>query len=70
MKTLPLTVHKNLIIDALRRWPEDCAKFMPTFNRAEDAIAALEAHPGEWIVNGELVEGDPAENKSADGGEK
>lgn len=47
----PMTVHKNNFIDALRRWPEDVAKFCPGYTDAKKAIADLEAAPGEWFYS-------------------
>lgn len=61
MQTLPMRIHKGLVIQALRRWPKDHAKFVPGFRNAREAIKALEAHPAEWIVDGVLrVEKVPA----------
>ena len=54
-RTEPLRIHKNLVIRALREHPEDLEKITPSFKTAAEAIAALEAHPGQWIVNGVLT---------------
>lgn len=52
----PLKIHKNLAIRALREHPEDFRKIIASdeFSTAEEAIAAMEEHPAEWIVNGTL----------------
>ena len=50
----PLKIHKNLVIRALTLNPKDCKRIAPSFQTAEEAIAALKAHPGEWIVDGVL----------------
>ena len=47
--------HKRLIIAGLRRYPEGLPKMMPEFDTVEEAVAALEAHPGQWVVDGELL---------------
>lgn len=53
----PLKVHKNLVILALRNHPEDMPNIAPDFDgTVEEFIAALEADPCEWIVNGSLCE--------------
>ncbi len=55
---IPLSVHKNFLIMGLQgRDGEEVCKMMFTDGRyktAAEAIAALEAHPGEWVVDGFL----------------
>jgi hypothetical protein len=50
-----LRIHKNLLIRVLREHPEDVGVVMPDYKTAADAIAALEEHPGTWIVDGVLT---------------
>jgi hypothetical protein len=52
----PLRIHKDLVIEALKRRPEDVRLVFADgrFANASEAIAALEAHPSEWIVDGVL----------------
>lgn len=56
-KTLPMRMHKNMVIHCLRSAtrPDEVAEMMPDYTDAEAAIRDLEAHPGEWIVGGELL---------------
>lgn len=56
LHTEPMRIHKNLIIRALEAHPEDFEQVFPDgrFKTAEEAIAALKAHPAEWVVNGVL----------------
>jgi hypothetical protein len=54
--------HKNFIIEGLRRFPEELPKMMPEYSSVEEAIKALEAHPGEWVVDGELLGPDDPRN--------
>lgn len=50
----PMTINKGHIIRMLRERPELAPK-LTEHESADDAIAELEAHPGEWIVDGELL---------------
>lgn len=58
--TLPTRVHKSLLIRALHlsapgEVPTLCPDYPPSAEGKAEAIAAVEAHPGEWIVGGELL---------------
>lgn len=53
-RTLAMRIEKRLVIQALKRWPEDYARLIPGFKSAKEAIDALEAHPGEWFIDGML----------------
>ena len=52
----PLQIHKGLVIRLLREQPDQLADTMPggEFATAAEAIAWLEAQPGEWIIDGVL----------------
>lgn len=52
----PMQIHKNLVIKCLQDHPEDLDKIFHAgqFKTATEAIAALQEHPGEWIVGGFL----------------
>lgn len=52
----PLKMHKNLVILCLQNHPEDLDKIFADgrFKTAAEAISALQAHPGEWIIGGVL----------------
>ena len=52
-----MKMHKNLVIRVLRDHPEDLKQCFPEpcpFSTAEEAIEALEKHPGTWIIDGVL----------------
>jgi hypothetical protein len=54
--TMPMAMHKGLVIHALRQFPEDVGQMCPGFEgTAEEAIAALEAEPWEWKVGDEYL---------------
>lgn len=58
--TLPMRVHKNLLVRALHMCapgevPTLCLDYPPTEDGKAAAIAAVEEHPGTWIVGGELL---------------
>jgi hypothetical protein len=54
-QTLPMKVHKSLVIQRLRTHPEDQNKLIPEWGlTVEEYIVALEAAPGEYFVNGVL----------------
>lgn len=58
--TLPMRVHKNLLVRALHMCepsevPTLCPDYPPTEEGQAAAIAAVEEHPGTWIVGGELL---------------
>ena len=57
--TQPLKIHKRLLIYALTAHPEDLHSVFPEpcpFKTADEAIKALQEHPGTWIVDGVLSE--------------
>ena len=56
-QTEPARIHKGLIIRALRAHPDCLAMAFPNgeYRTAAEAIAALEAHPGTWIIDGKLT---------------
>lgn len=51
-----MQIHKEVIIHALEKHPEDLRVYFPgsAFKSVRDAIEALQHHPGEWIVDGIL----------------
>lgn len=55
-KSQPVRIHKNLVIRALEAHPEDLKMVFPDgpYATATEAIEALRAHPGTWIVDGVL----------------
>ena len=53
-KFTPMALHKGLVIRMLREQPE-LASELTEHESADAAIAELEAHPGEWIIEGELL---------------
>ena len=56
-RTRPLSIHKHLVIRCLRQHPEDLAMVSPTWTgTVEEFIAAVEADPHEWVVNGVLAD--------------
>lgn len=61
-KIKPMGVHKSQLVFAIRKWPEDFKRFTPQFGSAEEAVAAIVAHPGEWIVGGELLDPEDPRN--------
>lgn len=51
----PMKMHKNVLINFLREHPEELAQVAPEWKgTAAEMIAAMEAHPAEWIVGGVL----------------
>ena len=57
---------KQFIINGLRRYPEQLPKMMPEFKTVEEAVSALEAHPGKWVVDGELLAPEDPRNPDLD----
>lgn len=53
-KFTPMALHKGHVIRMIREQPE-LASELTEHESADDAIAELEAHPGEWIIDGELL---------------
>lgn len=54
-RTLPLSIHKNLVIRAIESDPSGFRDIVgATFETAEEAIEAIREHEGTWIVDGQL----------------
>lgn len=58
--TLPMRIHKNLLLRALHMsTPEEVPKMCPDYPGTPEgkaaAIKAIEEHPGEWVIGGELL---------------
>jgi hypothetical protein len=54
--TVPMKIHKELVVGLLMAHPEDLATIFPDgpYKTAQEAIEALRRHPGTWFVNGVL----------------
>jgi len=52
----PMQVHKGIVIQVLRRNPEDLAKVAPEWKgTCDEYIEALEAAPQEWFVGDKFL---------------
>lgn len=55
--TQPMRVHKSLVVQFLRTHPDEREQVIPGWaGTIEEYIAELERRPGQFFVNGELVE--------------
>lgn len=60
-RTLPLRMHKNLVIQFLRSHPEDREMVIAGWRGTiQEYIEALESSPGQYFVGGVLEEGPSA----------
>lgn len=55
----PMRIHKRIVISWLESHPEDAATLLPPEwqGRLEEYLEAMRKHPAEFIVDGELREG-------------
>lgn len=58
-KFQPMRIHKRIVISWLESHPEDAATLLPPEwqGRLEEYLEAMKKHPAEFIVDGELKEG-------------
>lgn len=57
-KTVPMAIHKGVVIKALQDHPGLAKELYPDTPSAEEAIKALEEHDGEWFVGNTLLASD------------
>lgn len=56
-RTEPMRVHKSLVVQFLRTHPDEREQVIPGWpGTIEEYVAELERRPGQFFVNGELVE--------------